>query len=41
MKTKKLTIIKGKGTKHETRIKTDIPVYWSEKANRWVTIPKK
>jgi hypothetical protein len=38
--TKKLVIIKGKGTKHEQRIVTDIDLYWSETMKRWVTIPE-
>jgi hypothetical protein len=37
--TKTLVIIRGKGTAHETRIATTIPLYWSEKLQRWVTIP--
>jgi hypothetical protein len=40
MTTKKLTIIKGRGTKNETRIETDITLYWSAAMGRWVTIPE-
>lgn len=40
MTTKKLTIIKGKGTKAETRIETDITLYWSERFQKWMTIPE-
>lgn len=49
MKTKKLTIIKGRGTKNEARtrpcqsplgIETDITLYWSARLGRWVTIPE-
>lgn len=39
MTTKKLTIIKGRGTKNETRIQTDITLYWCERLGRWVSIP--
>ena len=38
MATKKLIIIKGKGTKKEKRIKTDIVLYWSDKLGQWVTV---
>ena len=37
--TKKMVIIKGKGTKNEQRIETDITMYWSTTTKRWVTIP--
>ncbi len=40
MRTKKLTIVKGQGTKYEERIETDISLYWSETLNRWVSISK-
>lgn len=40
MQTKKLVIIKGKGTKNETRTLTDITLYWSAAMGRWVTIPE-
>jgi len=40
MQTKKLVIIKGKGTKNETRIETDITLYWSQPMQRWVSIPE-
>lgn len=36
--TKKLTIIRGKGTKAETRIETNITLYLVR--GRWVTIPE-
>lgn len=39
MTTKKLVIIKGRGTKNETRIETDITLYWSERFQKWMTIP--
>jgi hypothetical protein len=39
MTTKKLVIIKGKGTPAETRIETNVTLYWSERLGRWVTIP--
>lgn len=38
--TKKLVIIKGKGTKNETRIVTDIDMYWCKQSGTWVTIPQ-
>lgn len=38
MTTKKLTIVKGKGTKAETRIETDITLYLVR--GRWVSIPE-
>ena len=37
--TKKLTIIKGKGTRYEKRIKTDIDMFWSSELQAWITIP--
>ena len=40
MKTKKLVIIKGKGTKNEKRIETNITLYWSEARQMWFTIPE-
>ena len=36
--TKKLIIVKGKGTKNEQRITTNINLYWSESLQRWVSI---
>ena len=36
-----LVIIRGKGTAHECRIPTTIPLYWSPVLQRWVTIPPK
>ena len=41
MKTKKMVIIRGKGTKNEKRIETDITMYYSETHKRWMTIPTK
>jgi len=38
--TKKLVIIRGRGTPREQRIETDITLYWCNSAGRWVTIPK-
>lgn len=38
-KTKTLTIIRGRGTASETRIETNIPLYWSQALQDWVTIP--
>ena len=40
METKKLIVIRGKGTPKEQRIKTDILLYWSKALKRWVTIPE-
>ena len=37
---KKLSITRGKGTKSEKRIGTDINGYWSQTLKRWVTIPQ-
>lgn len=39
MKTKRLVIIKGKGTPKEKRIKTKIMLYYSETLKTWVTLP--
>ena len=39
MKTKKLVIVKGKGTAKEQRIETNITLYWCESLQSWVTIP--
>jgi hypothetical protein len=39
-KTKKLVIIRGKGTKNETRIETDITLYWCQSLQSWVTVPE-
>jgi hypothetical protein len=39
MKTKKLVIIRGRGTTKEIRIVTNIDLYWSETFKRWMTIP--
>ena len=36
-----LIIVRGKGTAHETRLTTTIPLYWSPALKRWVTIPPK
>ena len=40
MKTKKLVVIRGKGTRNEQRILTDVTLYWSETLKTWVTIPE-
>ena len=40
MQTKKLVIIRGKGTKNEKVIQTDITMYWLPKQQVWVTIPR-
>ena len=41
MKTKKLTVIRGKGTPNERRIETDVTLYWLKTLKRWVAIPAK
>lgn len=38
--TKRLVVIKGKGTPNERRIETDITLYWSKALGRYVTIPE-
>lgn len=38
--TKKLVIVKGKGTANEVRIVTDIDMYLDNRTGRWVTIPE-
>ena len=38
--TKKLVIIRGKGTPSEVRIVTDIDMYLDNRTGRWVTIPE-
>ena len=38
-KVKMMVIIRGKGTKNETRIQTNIPMYWSNSLQQYVTIP--
>jgi hypothetical protein len=40
MKTKKLVVIRGKGTPNEKRIETGVILYWSETLKTWVTIPE-
>ncbi len=40
MTTKKLVIVKGKGTRNEQRIETNITLYWVARFGRWVTIPE-
>ena len=35
-----MVIVKGRGTAHEQRIQTTIPMYWVESYGRWVTIPE-
>ena len=37
---KTLVIVRGKGTTHETRRPTTIPLSWSKHLQRWVTIPQ-
>ncbi|NIQ90992.1 MAG: hypothetical protein GWN93_19110 [Deltaproteobacteria bacterium] len=39
-KTKKLVIVRGKGTPNETRIETDITLHWSAGLGRYVSIPE-
>jgi hypothetical protein len=39
--TKKLVVIRGKGTAHERRSATDVTLYWHAPWRRWVTIPDK
>jgi hypothetical protein len=39
-KTKKLVILRGKGTAKEQRIETNTLLYWVEAHGRWVTIPE-
>ena len=34
-----LVSVKGKGTAHEQRLQTTIPLYWSATLQQWVTIP--
>lgn len=41
MKEKYLVIIRGKGTKNEKRIQTNIKLYYSEVHKKWMTIPEK
>jgi len=40
MKIKKLIAVRGKGTKNERRVLTNVTLYWSETLRRWVTIPE-
>ena len=37
--TKRLVVIRGKGTAHEQRIETNIILYWSKGLQQWVSIP--
>ena len=37
--TKKLVVLKGKGTDQEKRIETDVTMHWSEELQQYVTIP--
>jgi len=37
---KKMSATRGKGTKSEKRINTNINAYWSQTLKRWVTIPQ-
>lgn len=39
MKTKKLVIVRGRGTKNETRIETGVTLYWVERFQKWVSVP--
>jgi len=39
MKTKRLKIIIGRGTKKERIIETDIELFYSHTLKKWVTIP--
>ena len=41
MPTKKLVIIKGKGTPNERRIETNVTLYRSAPLGQWVSIPPK
>jgi hypothetical protein len=38
--TKKMVVIKGKGTKYEQRIVTDVDLFWSTTLQVWVSIPE-
>ena len=38
--TKKLVIIRGRGTSREQRIETDVTLYWSNALGRYVTVPE-
>lgn len=40
MKTRKMIIIKGKGTKNEQRIETNIIQYYHPRYKVWMTIPE-
>jgi len=37
---KTLVIVRGKGTAHETRIPTTIPLYWCARLGAYVTVPQ-
>lgn len=37
---KYMVIVRGKGTKKEVRIITDVKMYWSETLKAWVTVPE-
>jgi hypothetical protein len=39
MKTKKLVVVRGRGTKNEKRIETNVTLYWCERHQMWMTIP--
>lgn len=38
--TKKMAIVKGRGTAHETRTETNITLYWSKVYRRYMSIPQ-
>ncbi len=40
-KTKFLVVIRGKGTRNEQRIATNVKLYWSETLKQYVSIPEK
>ena len=39
--TRKMTIVRGKGTPAETRFEIDVTLYWHAPSRQWVTIPPK
>lgn len=41
MKTKKLVIVKGKGTPQETKITTNIDLYYIVSIGKWCSIPER
>lgn len=38
--TRKLVIIRGRGTPREQRIETNVTLYWCNRAGRYVTVPE-